>query len=136
MDNDAWDSPEGWQLLTAKFFAFKGKVYEIRKCDDNQWRDEFGCIYALADFENMVDLKNVCGVGIFSLPEGHPANEICAIHDFKYSSTTYQLYHTRREADEELERDLNKIGYPIFGRIARFVSRIFGKRFWENDKTR
>lgn len=120
---------------------FHGKQYILSLGPDNLWRDQYGVIYALSDDENTVDVIDRCGIGLLSLPEDHPANVGCKPHDYKYSSPAFQKFHVRSEADEDLEKDLSLLGYPIFGWFAKQISRVFGglrgkAKLWENDETR
>lgn len=127
--------------MQSKYFNFKGTTYVISKHEDGLWRDAWGCIYALAEDENSVDNIDRCGIGFLSLPINHPANAGCSPHDYKYSSPAYQLFHTRAEADADLERDETLLGFPVLGKVFRFLAKTFGGfkgklRLWENDKTR
>ncbi len=119
-----------------KYFHANRTTWKITKFTDGLWRDALGCVYALADKENSVDDVSRCGVGIFSLPANHPANDGCRAHDYKYSSTAYQLYHSRKEADLALEQDLRLLGYSTLGIIFKRLSRYFGAKYWERKETR
>ena len=119
-----------------KYFSANGAVWEIKRFPDSLWRDRYGCIYALAEGEDSVDNIDRCGVGSFSLPLNHPANDACKAHDYKYSSPAYQLYYSRASADADLKRDLELVGYPVLGKVFSFISRLFGGKYWENNKTR
>lgn len=123
-----------------RFFHFRGEVYPVHKSPDGFWRDEFGCIYALVDDAFVVDKRIRAGVGPFSFPEGHPANEPAKPHDFKYSCPVYQAFHSRAEADADLYRDFNLLGKGTWwGQMTPVwygISRILGWMFWENEKTK
>lgn len=130
-------------MITAtKSFMFRGKEWTIYKCPDGIWRDLKGTEYGVSEDENSVDPRPVCGVGWFTLPDDDPRNAGCLPHEFKYSCALYQRDHRRSEADNDLERDQRNLGYPIFGWLARRISRILGGfknkkvRLWENDHTR
>lgn len=135
-------------VQTKRFIKFRGENIEINKSpEDSFWRDSEGCIYAEADLE-AADYVDRCGIGLISLSENHPANRACKPHDFKYSSSVYQEFHTRKEADEDLERDIELLAegdpstagdnkwWSILGKPFKAISRILGGNFWENGKTR
>lgn len=99
-------------------------------------RDEFGTILAYPDKENSVDDKDVCGVGLFSLDPNDPLNEICRIHDNKYTNPVYQEFHSREEADKDLRIQIENAGRPLTGKVFYYLSKVFGRFFWENKRTR
>lgn len=121
-----------------RYLIFKGHVVPIFKSfEDGLWRDQFGTIIALRDDTATLDLSDRCGIGVFSLSESHELTAYCRPHDYAYSSPAYQVFHTRRQADEYL-RDLiaeNKkwwwLANPFY-----WLSRLFGGRAWEHEATR
>lgn len=119
-----------------KFLTFQGKIIPIHKHTDQQWRDSSGTIYALEEASNMVDPVSRCGVGVLSLSTDSKYTPGCAPHDYAYSSTTYQLYHTFEEANDMLRRNITILGNAFLGRVFQLVAGLFGKRFWENKETR
>lgn len=119
-----------------RYIPANGKIWNVYLCSDGLWRDAYGCVWAFTDAGSIVDSIDRCGIGILSLPEGHPANDGCKAHEFMYSSPAYQAFHTREEADNKLEKDQRIIGYPIFGWFAKIISRLRGGKYWENKKTR
>lgn len=96
---------------------------------DGLWRDDNGTIWALAEESASVDQETRCGIGILSLPGG-VGN--CGAHDYAYSSPKYQESHTREEADQMLRKQNPGLLGEIFYRLSRW----FGGRFWENERTR
>lgn len=111
------------------------RTVRLEKGDDGFYRDETGVIYALPDKNSSVDDVTRCGVGMLSLPENMSINDVCRMHDFAYSSPVFQFFHTRKEADEMLRHHAAMLGYPILGKVFKSISRIFGKKYWENKKT-
>ena len=124
------------QTGEVKYYHANKSVWKIARYNDGLWRDEYGCIYALAEDENSVDQINRCGIGWFSLPKNHPANPSCAVHDYKYSCLAYQLFHDRAEADYDLKEDLKRQGYTVLGILFWQISKVFGRKYWEVRKTR
>lgn len=119
------------------FITFKGEVIKISKGSDGLFRDGKGTVYAIADSKYSVDAKARCGVGIFSLPIGHPLNDSCKPHDYMYSSEAFQIFNTRLEADNYLRRLIKQSsGFWYLARPFYLLSRIFGGFFWENKDTR
>jgi hypothetical protein len=104
---------------------------------DGLWADDKGTIYALPE-DGQVDNVVRCGVGdTLSLNPDHPFTPACAVHDYKYSSPAYQKFHSRDEADKDLERDLKKLGASGFtARLFKKLSSWFGKKYWENANTK
>lgn len=91
---------------------------------------------ALTDDAASVDPVNRCGIGIFSLSEDHPLTAACQPHDYAYSSPAYQLFHTREEADEMLEKLASQInGWSFLAKPFKWISRLFGASKWENNST-
>ena len=121
-----------------KFIVFRGETIELTENPDGFYHDDKGTIYSFTSADSSVDDSNHCGVGFFSLPDGHPLNAGCGSHDYAYSSPVYQAFHTRKEADKMLQSLLHQIpGYShsITPDIFYMLSRVFGGFFWENDKT-
>lgn len=103
---------------------------------DGFFRDKDGVIYALAEEDNSIDKKTRLGVGVFSLPECDSLNDAAKAHDFAYSSSVFQEYHTRKEADNILKNQLFLLAgnNPIKKAKAYIIykiSRLFGSFFWE-----
>lgn len=123
-----------------KYIISKGRSIELIERSPGRWFDAYGSEFALRDASASVDEVDRCGVGIFSLPESMvELNEACRVHDYKYSSRTYQAYHTREEADADLERDIllmsNGRWWGVLAKPFRFIASKFGM-FWEEDRTR
>ncbi len=121
------------------FIATSKEVIALSLGEDGLYRDSNGTIYALRDDSDTVDLVDRCGVGVFSLPEGHPLNDACAVHDKMYSIPAYQAFHSRAEADAELARLVSIIDggkYRVFAPVFQFISWLAGSRLWENRRTR
>lgn len=123
-------------LFPRKYFNFRGQVYTIEKRPDGIWRDAWGTEYSLSEDENSVDKINRYGIGIFSIPANHPASEAAAAHDHAYSSRVYQLYNTRKEADDALLESVRLTGNNLLARFGHLISRLFGRFFWERRETR
>jgi len=123
-----------------KYIHFRGRVIAIRKCLDGLWRSMDGTIWGFTEDTAVVDPVSRCGVGIFSLAAEHELTSGCQPHDYAYSSPAYQLFHTRKEADEMLLNNINLIGkskwYSVFAKPFYYFSRWFGGKYWENNKTR
>lgn len=121
-----------------KYLVANGQVIVLYLCPDGLFRDRDGTVYALRD-EKSADAVERCGVGGLSLDPNHPLTSACKPHDFMYSSRAYQTFHTRAEADRELERLVKLVDegkYSIWAKPFRWISRIFGGMFWENKNTR
>lgn len=126
-----------------KFLAYKTGLVEIRYREDGQWHASDGTIYALTDDSASVDEQIRCGIGMLSFNSDFPLTDACRSHDYMYSSPTFQLFHTREEADKWLESLGTQIAaqsnLPILApiaRIFRWVSTLFGGKYWENKATR
>lgn len=126
------------QEILKKYIVFKGVTVEL-KFINGLWRAPDGCIFALADDKAVVDTIDRCGIGIFSLPAKHPLTAACKVHDYMYSSPAYQLFNSRRTADEYLRRLINEVGeghwYGWLADPFYWISRTLGARFWENKLT-
>lgn len=139
----AWPQYDGARLLYGdngapfqRFLHFRGQVWELRAYSDYQWRDKWGCVYALRDNRASIDNVDRCGVWFFSLSEKHPLTVACRPHEYMYTSPTFQLYHTREQADRALYRYAKILGFPTVGKIFQWLSSVFGGPLWENEKTR
>lgn len=123
-----------------RYLYFKGQAIRLQRQRNDYWEDDLGGIYAFSEEDSSVDLIERCGVRVLSLPTSHPLNDACSIHDKKYSNKVYQLFHTRKQADRELLRDLQLVAGKSWHQILSYpfywLSRIFGKKYWEVDKTR
>lgn len=115
--------------------GFDRYVEKLTRNDKGFWVDSKGTVWALSDDSASVDPITRCGVGVFSLPKDSPLNELCSEHDYLYSSPAYQAYHTRQQADSELERIFKESGRPLVGRLFYRLARWFGSSFWENKDT-
>lgn len=116
------------------------KIYRLELGSNGLWRDRHGVIWALQDDHASLDLNQVCGVFPFSLPNWHifrQLNDICAKHDYMYSTPAFQYFHTRKDADEYLQMLLEQDKYLSWlGRPFKWVCRIFGGRFWDRKESR
>lgn len=101
------------------------------------WMDDSKTIWAYVDAAATTDSVVRCGVYPFVLPETSVCSDAAKAHDYAYSSPVYQLFYTRREADDKLYEDLRCVGYskPVAATMWA-LARIFGRLFWENKKTR
>jgi len=123
-------------MTSKKFLVFKGNVIPIERYSDGLWGDTEGGLYAVSEQTGAVDLVARCGVGIFSLSPKSSATAACTPHDFAYSSAAYQMFHTRKEADEYLARLLKQLpGRAWLAKPFYYLTRLFGRFLWENDKT-
>lgn len=93
-----------------KFVISHAEVRRIDFYPDGIWRDHFGTGYGIRETDAFEDPDARCGVGFFSLPKGDPRNSGCVPHDYKYQSPLYKMYHTQKEADDDLKRDLQSVG--------------------------
>jgi hypothetical protein len=124
-----------------KFILFRGETIPLTLGDDGLWRTPDLTVWAMEDFKaSSADVIDRCGIGVFSLGEDHPLTAACAAHDYMYSSRAFQLFHTRKEADEMLEQLVDKAGrghwYRYLAKPFKWLSRIFGAKYWENERTR
>jgi len=118
-----------------KVLHFNGTEIKVQYGADGFWRDDSGCIFGFVDTEGTKDKVVRCGVSVFSLPESHPLTDACAKHDYAYTCPSVQASYTREEIDEILKRDIKRSGYGILAYPFYFLTRLFGRFFWENDKT-
>lgn len=130
--------------MQEKFYLFKKQLIRIsRETDDDLWRDDSGCVYAMYDARSSVDKKVAAGVGPFTLPDWKcfkEVNRAAGVHDYMYSCPAYQLYNTREEADRallDLLRQTTKGSWTdVLPRPFYCLARAFGWLFWENNKTK
>lgn len=114
---------------------FINRTVRLEQGEDGFYRDEAGVIYALPDKASSIDDVNRCGIGVLSLPKNMSINDACKLHDYAYSSPVFQAFYKREEADEMLRQHAAILGYPVLGKIFKFISRIFGRKYWENKET-
>lgn len=136
-----------------KFINFKGKSIRLyHNPVDGYWYDETGTAYGLRDNGDITGKEESrAGAGPFLMPKFfYRINDYVRAHDNKYSIPIYQAYHSRAEADSDLENDIKYLAdpsfisrsyYGILGRSFRILASIFGGlggvfRLWENKKTR
>lgn len=101
------------------------------------FQDDKGTVYAVQELDGESDLVERCGIGIFSLPEGHPFTVACIPHDYSYSSPAAQAFKTRKWADAALYEHLLQQGASKLTAGAMWLaSRIGGFFAWENSRTR
>ena len=103
---------------------------------DGLWYDQDGVIWALMETDSMKDSNNLCGISEYGALAGNfKGNSACTSHDYAYSSPAYQRFHTRREADAKLYKDLRQNGvHPIVAKTMWAVARVLGIFFWEGSK--
>jgi hypothetical protein len=119
------------------FIVFRDEVTELTQGTDRLWRSKEGTIFAFRERLGSVDDVDRCGIGIFSLSKRDPLTDACRPHDYMYSSTAYQAFHTRAEADAELWRLAELVdgsSWKVW--LLGAIPPIFGGAFWENSKTR
>lgn len=122
--------------IGTKFIVSKGRVITLTQLEDGLWVDPQGTVWAYQESTASVDDVDRCGIGIFSFDHSNPLNIYCKIHDYAYSSPAYQAFHTRKEADKQLENMVRSAGYPITSKIFYWITRLLGGFFWERDETR
>lgn len=127
--------PEGWQA-------------DWTLGADGLWRDGYGTIMAVQDAVSADPIAE-CGVAPFNLPPDNILTPACVLHDYKSNSRAFQADHDRDEGDRDLRRDVRHIdkfydrpltirervwkalAWPVYWTV-----RVFGGKFWEDDKTR
>lgn len=120
-----------------RYLNARGVTYELTVDDRGLWIDNEGGVWAFADDDASTDPIIRCGVGLLSLPASHPLTRACKPHDFKYSSPEYQWFHTRSEAEADLERDAKTVRWWGWtAPILKFLAHTFGGSKWENERTR
>ncbi len=101
-------------------FRFRGADVVLRETSTGIWEDEHG------------------------VPFETPLDPGCTIHDYIYSSPVFQLFHTRRQADDYmryLQRravehvPMRRFWYGVID-VFHGIARKLGAPFWENEKTR
>lgn len=123
-------------LFDNKYIIHKGQVVRLSMQPSGLWKDQYGTIVDVINIKDVVDPVDRCGVGFFSLSKDNSLNATCSVHDHQYSSTTYQAFNSRKDADKALAISIMNKGYPILGNVFYVLSRVFGRFFWENSKTR
>lgn len=125
--------------MKTRLVHFRGDSILVTQKENGLWYGPDGCIFAYAEEDSSVDQEVRCGVGPFSLPKDCELNGACAPHDYAYSSPAYQEFHTREEADRMLEEHLKLVAEHSILRVLawpfRWLSRVFGGRYWENKET-
>jgi len=119
-----------------KFIVFHGEVITLTEKFPDRFFDERGTEFAI-ESDASADPITRCGVGYLSLPVSHPLTSMCKIHDYMYNSRTFQVYHSRDEADRKL-RDLIRKS-PSWWWLAQpfyYLAHWFGTNYWEQDSTR
>lgn len=114
-------------------------MIQLNEIVKGRWFSKDGTEFALRDNSSSVDQVDRCGVGFVALPESDPITDACKVHDYAYSSPAYQAFHTRAEADAELVRLAKMVEGSLFSWAADILGALasaFGKRYWENKKTR
>lgn len=127
-------------MMPIKIISFKGQEIKITRGEDGLYRDPNGDVLAFEDPASMTDPISECGVAPFNLSPDSPLTPACAAHDIKYNTPVYQENHSRKEADKKLEQDLDTLSkgrwyHKIVPGLFYGIVRIFGGKFWENDKT-
>lgn len=113
-----------------KFIPLENEVIILYQRDDKFWYDELGTIWASVDHALSMDEETRAGIGIFSI-DGFERE--VSFHDAAYSMPVYQAFHTREEADLVLKKHMKGSYWqlPFY-----WLSRLFGRFFWENKRTR
>ena len=116
------------------------KVYRLQLDSNGLWRDRYGVVWALQEDHASLDINQVCGVFPFALPNWHifrQLNDACARHDYMYSTPAFQYFTYRKDADEYLEMLVGQTeSFGWLGMPFKWLSRVFGGRFWERSETR
>lgn len=116
-------------------------VIELNLFPDGLWRDGGGTIFAIRREGGGIDPVDQCGIAPFAIPVAITPDDVlaaCRVHDYMYETPAYQLFHTRSEADDYLERAIARSKHPIWKLVAspfRWLARQFGRPAWENDAT-
>lgn len=120
-----------WEVL---FPVIEEGNERICMCPDGNWRDTSGTIWALREDGVFTDSDPRCGKAPLTI---NRYADGCAAHDFAYNSPTYQEFHTRKEADQNLKKHLLMVGAPkVVANLFYWIVRRVGGFFWENDKTK
>lgn len=139
MDMEEGKLIKGFDSEEFRVVVFHGEEVCITRCEDGMWRDSEGTIYGFPDDSSSYDKVIRCGVWPFALPADDPMSIPAAPHDAKYANPTYQKFHTRSEADADLERDIANTQTGWRRHLAKpfyRIVRIFGGLFWDNEETR
>lgn len=108
---------------------------------DGRWVDNGGTVWAISENSLSADKEVRCGIGFASLPQGDRFTDGCRAHDFAFSNSNFQSYHTRSEADRMLLNHLllisgnnrvRRLAAHAMYRLTRAVSWLF----WDDPKTR
>lgn len=106
---------------------------------DSLFRDSSGTVFALRQDGTLTDPDPRCGVAPFVLPSGSPLDDACRVHDYMYESPAYQLFYSRKKADEaffRLEKEVTSgTVWSALTKPFYFLVRLFGKSKWENKNT-
>lgn len=122
-----------------RYVVVSGQVVKLcRDPDTDLYKDDWGTIWALPEYENSTDRIARCGVGFFSFRINNPLTSYCSTHDYMYSSPTFQYFHTRYEADVWLYKAIeNHAGfYRILALPIYYITYLGGRFFWENETTK
>lgn len=126
---------------SVKYMCIQGYVVSLFKGPDGLWRDALNTVWALQELEGSSDMVARCGIGMFSLALDSPYTALCRVHDYAYTSPAFQAFHTRKEADDWLNNQLEKVAAEpttsFFNKILvppmKLAVRVFG-RFFGNIK--
>lgn len=111
---------------------------KLNKNEDGFWQDDKGTLYAYKDANSTTDNVDRCGVWPVALPIWsmfQTVNADCGVHDIMYSSPIYQAFHTRAEADAQLDQLLDLSNHPLIADIFSEIARLLGSPFWEVNAT-
>lgn len=107
---------------------------------DRLWRDSKGTVYGFVDSLSSANSVIRCGIGVLSLPRDSILTDACAPHDYMYSCPAYQATNCRKDADELLKTYIKIVTKESWLKVATYpfywVTRVFGRHFWENRDTR
>jgi hypothetical protein len=121
-----------------RFVVAGRKVYRLSRDERGLWKDKYGVIWALHDTHASIDDFSGCGISPFALPNWHifkHLNEICAAHDYMYSSPAYQYFNTRKDADDYLEMLIRQSPtLSIAAKPFKILTRLLGWMFWDSKK--
>lgn len=124
---------------TVKYIVLNAETIELTYCADGLWYDEDGTAYALRKEEGSLDDIDRPGIYPFVMPIKSPLDNGCAVHDYLYECPAYQLFHTRKEADEVMLSLVKQstrgsvwsvLTYPFY-----YITRLLGWFAWENNDT-
>lgn len=130
----------GHESDSMRIVEFRGVKIPVTLSPDGLWRDVQGTIYGFPESSDASwDKVTRCGVWPFCFPADDPMTIPASPHDAKYSNPTYQKFHTRSEADADLERDIVNTQTGWRKHLAKpfhRIVRVFGGLFWDNPETR